>query len=1242
MLTILVSLCVLFVLMMQGSIADESETAGETCYYLQGDTYKLGKDKEYNYSESDRVEEMPFGRKYAGFFFVSGEGIKKRSHESYVAIGSQGTVTFGYEYDNSLKESKKGKWSIEDDGQRKVKDKTLYQDVDSGAVIVERSYDTVDWTVVERRYDFFDSHPSGEPHIYTTTEEDVKHGAYYRVTVAYRIEKSTGVPWKRNPRAECVEVYTFYVGEYESTLHVREVYSGGEIPDPENATITHGFSLMCDSTASKIYVKGPNDVSEFMYPHYSVFTTPGDYLIRVRTPLEDDYRYTVNIREGAELTELTPTAYEGNESYKDLKALDSPVGKNNMTSLFVEQTKGYTIKKAEVNGLPAISVSGETVTLYLQLNYAKEISAGFQLADDSYGKKGEELFGVALGEIESGALVIQTSKDGQNWENIDAGRYSNGLYTTDFQNQYGSGRRVAIYTPNGQEVLEGLYVRVIYAFEADEKKETHNYVEEYTFFLSNSNVNAVVFHNISADDKIQEVLSEEDQNTVEIYKRAETLEDYTQTLSGFRVDNSLNPTVTYEIKRDGQSLTGNATTFVETGKYEITMNAVGASKKITIFVDRTSSEDSMKRYFGDGFLSGKRIYAETGYPVYVAGLTSYNILEVSNNELPVSGTIKNLTTGSVIEIPFSRNARTEVLTEPGEYVAKFYTNKTFLTSSPVGDTKIFTFRFYIIPESETPGPVVNQNALKEYCTTNVSDLCPRYYGVTYPSAGKGFITLAFATWQDAYDYASAQEESIVELHDDGTFYYRDEFLAQKEEYDDSWAVEDSIDYFVRQAIREYFFDMSNDYAYITLPQETLDNEGNLRKLELDYSVVVFGEEQREKLLVKNALPIISPKKHAYIKIEDGSGKEIIRGEPSDYQFIKDKYEFDSQKIVVISGDNTYPISYHEGVGKQLEAAGCASGKVHILELNKYNDQNDYEAVFIREGENLATVTLKTIVGNQETNIVVDQKSEVRKFEAEAFRPISIVDDTDPYAYIRIAYNGEKQCLLNSELDETDEKFLYVQPGDYTISCINRLGYSFEFVITIQEGSRFTAIRCIDDKEVVQEVICTYKGSKDVSLPVLTRIGYTLTGYTDNKGVEYPLVISEVDFTGNVTLKAKWQPKDCTIEVVDQDYVTLTSVSVKFHENVDLYKLCADAGIVPLSFAENDDKVIIDGKYCVKSEGNIVIVAQIDKNTEGNSSEKAGSYKTKFVVGISIAIIVLLLGGFVVFAKKGKKSHEENQ
>lgn len=1240
---------ILFVMLVRGifvqSVKANDDEAKEREIYWQGyvDTYKLDADSGYNYTESDRVDQMPYGRKYAGFFFVHGVDVVEKRHGSYVAYGTQGTITFGYDYDNSLKENKKGQWNIEDDGQDTVKGIKLNKDVDSGAVIVERSYDTVNWKVVETRRDFFDSHPDGEPDIYTTKPEDVKHGAYYRVTVAYRVEYERGFG-KTNKRAECVEVYYFYVGEYQSSLHVREVYSGGEITLSGSATVTHGFSVMSDSADAKIFVKGPDDSSDFLVPQNSVFTKAGDYSIRFRTALEDEYKYTLSIREGTEAIELKPLAYSGDGSYKNLQLMDSPVGDRNMTSLFVEQTKGYTIKKSELNGVPAISVSGEGVKLFLQLNYEKEIGYGQQLSSDSYGgKEGQTLFDVVVGKIESGALIIQTSKDGNNWENIDKGRYETGLYTTDFQNQFGSGRRIEIYTPNGQEVLDGLYVRVLYAYEVERKDETRNIVEEYKFYLSNSNVHAVTFHNLSAKEKLQEVLSDEDQSTIDLYKRAETLEDYTLTLTGFEIDTSLNPTVKYEVKKDGDVQVGSTRVFTETGKYEITLKSVTESTKLTIFVDKDTSAESLKLYFGDGFLQGKRVFAEGEYPVYVAGKTSYNIEKIPLTRLPVSGEIHNLTTGKIIKIEAGRDAKSKTIDEPGIYEARLYTNKTYLTDSPVGDTRVFTFRFEIIPESKTPGPVVNERNLGEYAKTNVSDLCPRYYAVSYPSAGKGEIRCAFATWEDAYAFAAKQEEGLVEQQSDGTYCYRGELLVTKNEiYEDSWAVEDAIDYFVRQAICEYYFDMSNDDSYVTLSEEVLASESNLRKLELAHTVVIFGEGQKEKLVAKNALPIVSPKKQAFIK--PGLDQSVER-KIDDFRFVKDEHEYDSQYAVVNCNEKAYRINYTEGIGSQLEKAGCDSGVIHISEWNKYGDPNDYDAVFIREGENLASVTILSLssVGDEKTEITVDRNSETRKYQVEAFSPLSIIDPTDPYSYIRISCNGKKDYYLNDTLDESGEKRIYVQSGDYTVRCINRLGYSFEFVVTIQDGSKFTTIQCVDDKDTVQGVVCTSQGSKEVSLPIFERYGYELVGYIDSQNKEYPLVLSEVEFVGNVTLKAKWKPKDCIIKIVNQDSVTITRLVVKYHETVDVNALCTEAGISVTSLSKSDGQALDNGMITIDSVDETIILATVSPMDETTKETNPWSKKKKTIVGVLATIIMMLIVIVIVaFMKKHPDDEREGE
>lgn len=1207
-------------LMVKNAAADEDEYTPKL--YPKGKVYQLHpKNSGYDYTESNLLKDdemLPFGRKYAGDFYLTGDNIQEKYRLNEKAYATSGKIAFHYSYDGFLSDKPKKEWQLYDDGQEKVKDYSLDKDVGEGTVIVEKSYDGVVWKK-EKDYEDIFGDKTGMYNIYETNEEDVKHGIYYRVTVAYTIVK--GKIGDRNFE-ECIEVYTFYVGLEQSSLHICDVFTGTDITH-QDARVRDGFTVMSDSPFSTIFVKEPGGY-EYSVPEYSVYTQKGEYSVKLRTAFGDDYNYKVYITDGIDMKEIDSVIYETNSSYGSPKEVTNAVGSRNMTSLFVEQFNGHSINQTEYDGLQAISVDGESVALYLQLNYGETLGDGWLLASDSYGNESKhKIADVKTGPVETGALIIKTSKDGKTWEVLERGRYKDGLLTTDFYNCYGGGRRIQIYTPNGNEVLNGLYVKVIYAFEVKKNKESKNIIEEYTFYLSNSNTDAVVFHNKSVEGELQEILSEEDQTTLDIYQKAESLADNTQTLSGFSIDISQNPTVKYEVRRNDQSMVGSTNTFTESGKYQITLNAVGETKKVTIYVDRDTSMESLEKYFGDGFLSGKRVYAETGYPVYVGGQTTYNILKVPETMLPVSGKITNLSTGEEITIDATRIAKSGDITEPGEYEAKFYTNKTFLSESPVGDTKVFTFHFIVINEKDVPGPVVNEQLLEEYAKTNISDLCPRYYGLTYPSAGRGYITCAFATYDDAYQYACDHERGAVEPQEDGSYRYNGSCLiTQKEVYESSWELEEAIAFFAKQMVNEYYFDMSEEFSYVTLDQQILEREDNLRTLPLSYSVIVFAPGQKEKLLVADGLPLISPKKYAILQ-EETDQTYIKRGGFNDLEFVEDKYNFDSQKIVIRdSQGKSFPISYHEGVGEQLQNASCASGIVNILELNKYDDMNEYEAVFLRDRENLATVTFVIYDGDKETNVVVDMNSETRSFQSSAFRPLSIVDETDKYSYIKISHNGKSECMLPD--DVKDGLKIFSEPGDYTVRCINRLGYSFEFTITIPDGPKFALIRCSDDKGEVKEVRTT-QGSRDVRLPEYIRTGYELIGYLDSEGNHYPLVLAEVGFSGSLALEAEWQAKDCLVVVKDKNGKFVLNIPTKFGEKVDLRANLEAIGIVASSFTK-DGSPIENGILEVNSEGETVVVAVID-----------GKGGTKAIVYILIgAIAIIGMAVTVVMVKKGGK------
>ena len=389
-------------------------------------------------------------------------------------------------------------------------------------------------------------------------------------------------------------------------------------------------------------------------------------------------------------------------------------------------------------------------------------------------------------------------------------------------------------------------------------------------YLCSNELGAVTFHNLSVANNLKETLGLDNEIDVEVYKKAETLISGSGTVAGFSIDTSLNPTVKYTITRNGASVSKSRNNrYTATGKYEIRLeSAVGSVETITLYVDPQSNESALNHYFGQGFITedSKRIYSEGEYPVYEGGLTTLYIEPNKAGYLPLYGTVTNQSTGNSFNINAGNTAVNKIIEEPGQYVATFTTQPTADGNALPGDYRVFTFRFEVIAKGTAPGPVVNKESLYEYAKTTATDSYPKFYGLTYPSAAAGNITLAFATKEAAADYAYNYEKGTVEEQADGSYRYTGSFLfSQKEKYDSAWDLTDAMYYFAEQAVQELQFDLSDQFTYLTLSDDTINNTNNLRTLELRKSVTIFGDEQRELLCSIDALPIISPKPYAYLR-----------------------------------------------------------------------------------------------------------------------------------------------------------------------------------------------------------------------------------------------------------------------------------------------------------------------------------------------------------------------------------------
>lgn len=1241
---LIILFCMLFSLQIKIYASDNSPN---------GIIYELQNDSGYDVSEDKPIKKFKYGRNSMGELILFGTINKESTYNGVTAYSVSDVLTFGYKYDGEYQTKNKDAWNIYSDGGKKVNG-TKTGKVKTGSILIEKSVDRKSWKkATDPCKDFFAKNKDGKENLYSIELEDIKDGMYYRVTVAYTMARRTGVekiagliPDDVYEYLECIEIYECYIESDNDDIVIMDLVNRTELEN--NSETKNGFCIQKKGSTDTVTVS--KDGSEaIIAENCAYFIEPGVYVVESITNLGKKYSDTIIINPGLMFTELFPKVFTSDKNKgfpMEKKVVGNTVfGNKSLTTLSFGTISGCSVTQSKKNGTNAYGVIGENVSIFLKVHSDKDnLGNGWIINDNSWGKKKKDnIEGVTTGEIGKGALIIQTSKDGKNWTNMDKEVYADGLYTTDFATYYDTNENVLIYTPKGKDILEGLYVRILFAYQVynKEEKEYTDYLEEYKFYLCSNELEAVTFHNLSVEEILEEELGDEDEITIELHKSSETLISGSGTTTGFSVDTSLNPTVTYSVKRDGKEIQCSLNDkYTASGKYEIEItSAVGDKKNIVIYVDKSTDEEALELYFGEGFLTGKRIYSQGEYPKYEGGEVQYNIANISDSYLPISGTITNLDTGNVIEVSRERNSKNGIISEPGNYVARFTTDPNSEKDVLSGDLRVFTFYFSIIPNGTAPGPVINQENLKKYSMTNVSDSYPMYYGLTYQSATKGYITLAFATKEAAVKYAYEYERNMVEQQDDGSFRYMGAFyVAQKEKYNSAWDLTDAMNCFAEQAVQELYFDLSDEFTYLTLEDKIIDNTENLRTLSLDRSVTIFMAGEKEELCSMNALPVISQKLFSYLN-PGGNGK-VTTGY-NDFEFIKDKYECDSSSVVIVDANGKeYPIEYNSGVGTQLEKANCPSGIITINEKTVYGDQTSYEAIFIEDDINTSVLTLKLFIDGEEKKVAFTQNDEGKKITVDAFSISSVEDELEQYPLVTISNSTHRYYYVADKV----AKDAWSEPGEYNVTVTNRLGYNYTIFVTINESDYATLEFNTDGKEEVQTIVTAF-GAKDIALPELSRKGYELAGFSDEDGVLYTSKIEEILFKGTKVLSPVWKAKEYTVHHVNVDDEEILPDTVVAYDGI--YQLPIPKSKEGTEFAgwQMNAELINTSELLIDTEGDITLVA-VFKNVE---TKNVGNVKTEvtktiddvdnkrnnscIIIFIVVAIIIALIIIFIVIRRK---------
>ena len=639
--------CLLLMLCALPGLAESAQD-----YVISGRYYVLPSDSDYDYTETYPVNHFFYGDDRLGELHLAGAIETSNRNMRYSAYGASGALSLQYKYDGAYLKTDMESWHIDKDRAGEIRNKGLgfLNSVGKGCIMIEKSLDAREWEyAIDPITNYFNKEKDESSSlIFTIPESDFMNGMYYRVVVAYKFARRTHAGFLSDEYEvkKCVEVYEFYVASENNYVTFHDIGNGSGLMD--QASTDTGFMIRKNGSRDVVTVNG------YVSHDYSYFVDPGEYIINITTKLGTVYSFHLTVTNGISFTPLEPKTYESekDKGFPLEKSVTHPAFGTPLTALSIAVPDGTSIKQVD----DKYGVTGKNVSLYLKLNHGIDnLGSGWVLSPDRWGKSKKQSVcnTTGIGEVGTGALIIQTSNDGKNWTNVDNGRYADGLYTTDYANHYGKAETVMIYTPKGQEVINGIHIRVLFAYQVNlpSEKEYRDYVESYQFYLCNDNLGAVTFHKLSVEDTLEDIFTDLDQNTVEIYKQAESLESGSYTATGFQIDKSKNPTVRYIVLHDGNTMTNSSNRFDKTGKYDITLtSAVGSKREVTIYVDRHTNEEAMQLYFGEGFITDKRIFGEGAYPIFEAGETSFHISGVDNNTLPLFGNITNLITGSEIQV----------------------------------------------------------------------------------------------------------------------------------------------------------------------------------------------------------------------------------------------------------------------------------------------------------------------------------------------------------------------------------------------------------------------------------------------------------------------------------------------------------------------------------------------------------------------------------------------------------------
>ena len=299
-------------------------------------TYKefVGKYFEFsNKSGYDISNNDPIGntgdRDHMGTLSISGSFSSGDMHDNFLGytVSDKTVLTIKYSYSNDLLNSGKYDWHIIKDGDNEIDGIELENDINTGAVILLTSLDHEHWYLKKQYLDIAASTDAGSKSLpFQTNEVELATGCYYRIVVAYKMERQIDdtkvllIDTSDKEYKKVAEVYEFYAS-YKSAENKTIPSNNWEYKERVYAGNDDGFSK--------------SDTIEVKNPHYGWYL--GSFYISGYTRKTDEDGVPVFIKNAGH----DDTPGDNIELWFKLEQNDLNKLNNNSDYYIAEDKNGY-------------------------------------------------------------------------------------------------------------------------------------------------------------------------------------------------------------------------------------------------------------------------------------------------------------------------------------------------------------------------------------------------------------------------------------------------------------------------------------------------------------------------------------------------------------------------------------------------------------------------------------------------------------------------------------------------------------------------------------------------------------------------------------------------------------------------------------------------------------------------------------------------------------------------------------